>query len=523
MASDTVSTRSEAATPASRWGNRFSLAPRILAVNIFAIIVLMGAVFYLDSFRERLIDERGAEMRGNAQIVASLLAELEPARRRAVASAFRASNGARLRLYDAQGRLVVDSWNNGGPRFRLRDPAVEPFRRDVARFLDRIIERAGGASRLPPYVEPARDTLQAWPEGLAARRDGAGTALRRAPDRTVIIAAAATVPGSGETVHLIRDTRDITRIVRDERKSSFFVFLGVLALSLLISNFLASTIVRPLRLLALAAARVRLGRSREVTVPRFARRRDEIGVLSRALSDMTQALRERIDATEAFAADVAHELKNPLASLRSAVDTLATVRAPELQAQLLGIIRDDVKRIDRLISDIADASRLDAELSRTRYERIDLGELVGQLVASYERRSDGSAVRIAYARPEGGTAQVLGEGERLAQVARNLIDNAISFSPADGAVVVTVAQTGEQVILRIDDDGPGIPEESREDIFKRFYSERPANEDFGRHSGLGLAIARTIVEAHDGTIEVINRLTADRVSGARFTVSLPAA
>lgn len=520
MASATASTRSEAA---ARWGDRFSLAPRILAVNVFAILMLMGAVFYLDSFRDRLIDERLAEMRGNAQLVASLLGELEPARRHAVAAAFRSSNGARLRLYEGDGRLAVDSWSSGGPRFRLRNPGTEPFKRDVARFLDRVIEGVGQAPRLPPYVEPAVDR-GAWPEVAAARRDGSATALRRAADRTVIIAAAAAIPGDGgEVVHLVRDTRDITRVVRDERSGSFLVFLGVLALSLLLSNFLANTIVRPLRLLALAAARVRLGRAREVTVPRFARRRDEIGVLSRALSDMTLALRQRIDATEAFAADVAHELKNPLASLRSAVDTLETVRAPKLQAQLLHVIRDDVARIDRLITDIADASRLDAELSRTRFERIDLGALVGQIVGSYERRGAERGVRLAFARPESGAAEVLGEAERLAQVTRNLIDNALSFSPDEGVVVVSVARNDDRVVLRVDDDGPGIPEANRADIFKRFYSERPAGENFGRHSGLGLAIVRTIVEAHDGTVDVVNRERDGAVTGARFTVGLPAA
>jgi two-component system sensor histidine kinase ChvG len=312
-------------------------------------------------------------------------------------------------------------------------------------------------------------------------------------------------------------------VVREERLTSFLIFLGVLALSLLLSLFLARTIVRPLRRLSIAAQRVRLGRAREVTVPRFKKRRDEIGTLARALSDMTQALRHRIDATESFAADVAHEIKNPLASLRSAVESLDLVKDDGLRAQLLEVIRDDVNRIDRLITDIADASRLDAELSRTRFERVDLGQLATTLVKLVERAGLPRGVKIAYARPEPGTAIVMGEESRIAQAVRNLLENAVSFSPDDGIVRLTVMHAAHRVMLRVDDDGPGIPSGMHEQIFKRFYSERPANECFGKHSGLGLAITKAIVEAHDGTIKALNREQDGHVVGARFIMTLPPA
>ncbi len=539
MASATGSTKSEpgelasgaaSAQPMSqpnwRWG--FSLVPRILAVNVFAILMLAGSILYLDSFRERLIDQRRLGLETQARLVAVSLAEADTAPRTAALIAhFGATSGNRLRLYGTDGALLDDSWRSTGPTFELRDPATEPFRRDIARFLDRAVEAVGSFPALPDYVEPAVDRRAAWPEvGRAAATGTVADTLRFSAERIVVISTAAPLSSAlrpAAVVQLTRDTRDITDLVRRERQTLFLTFLGVLTISLLISNFLANTIVRPLRRLAEAAQRVRLGRAREVRVPRFIQRRDEIGELARALSDMTATLRQRTDATEAFAADVAHELKNPLASLSSAVETLERVRDPVLQAQLLGVVHNDVARIDRLISDIADASRLDAELSRSRFDRVDLGVVTTELVAGYDRAGLPRGVELAFAAPEPGTAVVHGEAARLAQVLRNIIDNAVSFSPSAGVVVIVIESIGDRVQLRIDDDGPGIPPDNREDIFRRFYSERPAGEAFGRHSGLGLAISRTIVDAHGGSIEAINREVQGRIAGARFLVSVPAA
>ncbi len=506
---------------------RFSLAPRILAVNVFAILALTGSIFYLDSFRERLIDQRRAEMRMQAVLIGGFMAGAPAARLPDLAARYGRIGNLRLRVYDPAGTLVADSWRATGSTFELRDPAGDPFRRDVARFLDRAIEAVGSFPAIGDYAEPAVDTRAAWPEVIAASAGArAADTMRAAPDRIVIISAAAPLPRSATTptaaappfaaVQLTRDTRDITTLVRVERAAVFYVFLLVLAASLLLSTYLASTIVRPLRRLAEAALRVRLGRAREVTVPRFNQRRDEIGQLARALSDMTLTLRDRIDATEAFAADVAHEIKNPLASLSSAVDTFARVDDPGLRAQLLDVIRADVGRIDRLITDIADASRLDAELSRSRFEPLDLGDAVADLVAGYATAGLPRGVTVAFVPPPA-PVRVWGDAGRLAQVARNLIDNAASFAPPAGIVRIAVARHDRDAVLTVDDDGPGVLADNRDDIFRRFYSERPADEDFGRHSGLGLAIARTIVEAHDGTITVADSPIA---AGARFTVAL---
>jgi two-component system sensor histidine kinase ChvG len=295
----------------------------------------------------------------------------------------------------------------------------------------------------------------------------------------------------------------------------------VIAVSVLLSRFLARTIVRPLRSLALAAHRVRLGRSREVSVPRLPDRKDEIGLLARAVADMSQSLIQRIDNIGAFAADVAHELKNPLASLRSAVDGLEQVQDPELREKLRAIIRDDVARLDRLISDISEAARTDAELARATFELVDLGALIEHLVASWETRRETGDARLAYARPRKDTAVVMGRPDRLARAIDAIIDNAVSFSPAKGLVEIAVTRVGEEVRIRIDDEGPGVPPEAREAIFNRFHTVRRQTDDFGRHSGLGLAIAQAIVNGHDGEIDVQDR--DDAPSGARFTIRLPAA
>ena len=244
-------------------------------------------------------------------------------------------------------------------------------------------------------------------------------------------------------------------------------------------------------------------------------------MLARAVSDMSQSLRMRIDNIEAFAADVTHELKNPLASLRSAVDGLDRIEDPALRKQLLDVVRQDVVRLDRLIGDVSEAARTDAELARARFEPVDLGPLIEQLVSGWEQRRETGTVRLAFARPRRASTIVVGEPGRLARAIDNIIDNAISFSPPDGLVELAAIHVGDEILIRVDDEGPGVPDDLREAIFNRFHSVRPETESFGRHSGLGLAIARAIVEGHDGEIDVADR--DDAPSGARFTISLPAA
>ena len=498
-----------------------SLRARIFAVNIIAAIVLAIMLLYLDTVRARLLDERSADLAYQATTIADFAADLPASGVMTSLERRSFARGTRLRLYAIDGTLIADNWRRPGVRrFVLDDPARQSWRRRSARFIDRALETIGSFEPLADYREARPDVGANWDEVAAARIAGrAITRLRRAEDGNFIVAAAAPIMASGGVVQLTDSAADLTRILRDERLTSFWLLIGVTALTVSLSVYLARTIVRPLRMLAIAAHRVRLGRSREVTVPRLPDRRDEIGAVARAISDMSTALRLRIDATEAFAADVAHELKNPLASLRSAVDTLEQVEQPALRDRLLAVIRDDVARLDRLITDIADASRLDAELSRTRFEPVDAGTLAAGLVAAYQVAGLPHGLSMAYLAPVAGAAGVLGDPARLAQVLRNLIDNALTFSPNPGLVLVS-AETGPgRVILRVEDEGPGVPAENRGDVFKRFYSQRPESEDFGRHSGLGLSIAGAIVEAHGGRIRVDDRSQG----GAVFAVELPAA
>ncbi|MBB4154091.1 two-component system sensor histidine kinase ChvG [Sphingomonas jinjuensis] len=501
-----------------RWSGQISLTRRILAVNILALLLLAGGFFYLDSFRSRIIDSRVQQATREARLIAEAMATVTPAHRDELVERLAVDTGARIRVFDEAGAMVADSRALGVRNFRLVDPDREGADQKVARWLDAGIDTVVGAVRPPLYRE--RDGGMAWPDVKMAASEGAiAASVWRAPDRTPVITAAARVPGG--VVMTTVNARDITQTVRIERFRLSLVLLVVTLLSVLLSLFLARTIVRPLRRLARAAVRVRLGRAREVVVPRLPSRRDELGMLARALSDMSIALRARIDATEAFAADVTHEMKNPLASLRSAVEGLGHVRDPELQQRLLAIVRDDVHRLDRLITDISEASRLDAQLSRAKFEPVDVAAMIGALLDQRAQRGVERGIRIRYDRDDGALPPVLGEGARLERVFENLIDNAISFSPDDGLIGIGIGVLDDDLIVRIEDEGPGVPEDAREAVFRRFQSVRPATETFGQHSGLGLAIARTIVEAHQGTIAVEAR--EDRIAGARFVVHLPRA
>ena len=503
------------------WTRRVAIRHRILAVNVFAVLILAGSIFYLDGFRGRLTQARVERAAIEATMIARAVGAVPPQRREPLLVRMGQDSGARLRIYAPDGRRIADSWNGSAPTYDMRDPDAEPFLRDVGRVIDNVFDTIVGASQPPPLDVEAEDRLPSWPEAAAALASGrVQTQLRRAPEGTAFVSAAARVDGGDEVLLLTVNAREIRRVVRTERLALAIILAVTILLSMLLSRFLARTIARPLRRLALAAHRVRLGRSREVDVPRLPNRRDEIGLLARALHDMTHTLRNRIDATDAFAADVTHELKNPLASLRSAVDSLERTEDPGLQAQLLDIVRHDVNRLDRLVVEIAETSRVDAELSRARFEPVDLAKLVGAMVPGWELRADGRA-RIEFVPPRaGGPTIVAGVESRLARLLDNLVDNAISFSPPGGCLRLRVERDEEQVAVTVEDEGPGVPEEQRSAIFNRFHSDRP-DEEFGRHSGLGLAIARAIAEGHGGSIGVGDR--PDGRPGAWFELRVPVA
>ena len=520
MASAIDSTNSEEADLRLRWSRRWTLSHRILALNLLTVLLIALSTLYLDVLRNRLSKERARQTRIEATTTAVAIdaagrENLEPI----LATVSRAT-GSRLRVFGPDGQLIADSWHLTGPTYELQDPETERWTKNVARALDRGFNALVGARTLGEFSEPASDTLQSWPEAMRARATGtAVTLVRNAPDMTPVISAA--VPMKAGILLATTNDRAFTHLVRTQRAIIGGIMIVLVAVSVFLSLFFARTIARPLRRLAIAAHRVRLGRSREVNVPRLPSRSDEIGLLARAVSDMSQSLRHRIDSMEAFAADVTHELKNPLASLRSAVDALDRVDDPALREKLRSIVREDVARLDRLISDISEAARTDAELARATFERVDLGQLIEQLVNSWETRREKGDARLAFARPRKSSAVVMGKPDRLARAINAIIDNAVSFSPPGGLVEVAVTRIGDEVRIRIDDEGPGVPAESRQAIFNRFHSVRPEEENFGRHSGLGLAIAQAIVNGHDGEIDVQDR--DDAPSGARFIISLPAA
>ena len=417
--------------------------------------------------------------------------------------------------------LVMDSFGLASPSFTLVDPDSESWYERGGRIIDGGMRLILGSQTSEPYRDPDPDIAAAWPElGLAAQSGQSVIAARAAPDETPMINAAVPLDTNGELLLVTRNARDITQSVRDARSTLAIVLAVTLLISIQLSLFLARTIVQPLRALVRAAVRVRLGRDRAVEVPRLPERGDEIGLLARALSDMSGALRRRIDAVESFAADVAHEIKNPLASLRSALESLEKVKDDGLRAELTAIAAHDVRRIDRLVSEISEASRIDAELSRTEFVPVDLHALASALVSAREQRGENRGCQLVLQPLGPGPWEVPGDPARLERVLENLIDNAASFSPEGGRITLRLEHHGDRIELAVIDEGPGIPPEAREKVFERFHSLRPSDEAFGSHSGLGLAIARTIIAAHDGTLIATDR--DDGRSGACLLVDLPA-
>ena len=524
------------------------LTLRILAVNMLALAILVVGLLYLGQYQDNLVRSHLEALKGDSRVFAGMEVEggtvgdlngqyaLSPSKARSVIRRWVDATGVRTRLFDPQGATFADSQTLDGPNgmqidWRLLSPP-HSFNTRVEAFIDllsRQLDTWPGRGTLPIYEGDDRTApLAANPDLMKALQgevsgrvwldaEGHLRLTAAAPvQRLKLVLGAVLLNGDGEVIEdAIRSTQlDIAK-----------AFAGALAITVLLSLYLAGAIGRPIRRLAQAAERLRMGTGREDEIPDFTSRRDEIGDLSLALREMTAALRNRMDAIEQFAADVAHELKNPLSSLASAVETVGRVKDPVQQERLLGIIREDVTRLDRLISDISNASRLDAELSRTESHPVDLGLLLSTLAEihrSIDEKRPGFTrpIDIILDVPKG--LVVRGMESRLGQVFQNLIANAVSFSPPDSAVRVSAVRHGGQAVVMVEDQGPGIPPAKVEAIFDRFYSERPSGEAFGTHSGLGLSIAKQIVETLGGRIHAEN-IGGAEVTGARFVVQLPLA
>lgn len=516
------------------------LMVRIMFVNAIALIILVGSVLYLNEFRQNLIEARTDALSIQASIIAGALGEsavagpestaidLPPARQIIVRLVGPTDN--RARLFATSGGMIADSLFLAGEKELVEEPLRQldykpSLQEQVVNRLHEILDTITQDITAPANIDRPTvraDDLYEVQQALAGQLTGQ---LRQREDGELVINVAAPVQRFRRVLGallLTAQTDDIDTIVRAEQMLTVKVFFGALALTILLSFFLGRTLVRPIRVLARAAERVKRGIGREESIPEFADRRDEIGDLSRSLSDMTGALYNQIDAVEAFAADVAHEIKNPLSSMRSALETIRMTDKKDVREKLFAILEDDVKRIDRLITDISDASRLDAELTRGETSNIDLGVMLTTLVDAYRTTGKCEKVTIRFDNDEAGVYLVKGIEGRLGQVWRNLIDNAISFSPEGGTVTASLSIKNRRVTFMVEDEGPGVPEGAEAKVFSRFYSERPSEEQFGSHSGLGLAISKQVIEAHDGTITVENMLDDDgKIGGARFVVTLP--
>jgi two-component system, OmpR family, sensor histidine kinase ChvG len=530
-------------------GRRWSVSPltrRILAVNVLALALLAGGFLYLGKYQASLIGQQIESLKTQGEVFAAALGEgavldsvdegeiLLPDLARQMMRRLVEPTRTRARLFDVRGDIIGDSRILRGPGDTVQVRALQQPEREgaILRAADQIYDWIANIlprqTHYPLYRESTSPRAEDYPEVMRALRGETGSAIRSTPETGGFVFSVAIpiqrykqVLGA---VMLSTGSGEIEEELRTVRLELLRIFGVALLVTVLLSFYLAGTIARPIRRLAAAAERAR-GRRARVEIPDFTRRGDEIGDLSRSLREMTDALWQRISAIESFAADVAHEIKNPLSSLRSAVETAARIEDPANQRRLMAIILNDVQRLDRLITDISDASRLDAELGRVDLEPVDIAAMLAALVDVHEAtRTDGSPRLVLSISKSDRELIVPGIETRLSQVFRNVIGNAVSFSPPSGEIRLTARHDGRAVLVTVEDEGPGIPEEKTTAIFDRFYTERPLGEQFGTHSGLGLSISKQIVEAHRGMIWAENRKGANgKTIGARFSVRLLAA
>lgn len=522
------------------------LTRRILAVNVLALALLAGGFLYLGKYQASLIGQQIEALKTQGEVFAAALAEgavldsvdegeiLLPDLARQMMRRLVEPTRTRARLFDVKGDIIADSRVLRGPGDTVQVLELEPPERQGALqriadlIYDWILNILPRHITYPAYRESALPRAEDYAEALRALRGEAGSAIRSdTATGGLVFSAAIPIQRYKQVlgvVMLSAGSGEIEEELRTVRLELLRIFGVALLVTVLLSFYLAGTIARPIRRLAAAAERAR-GRRARVEIPDFTRRGDEIGDLSRSLREMTDALWHRISAIESFAADVAHEIKNPLSSLRSAVETATRIEDPAKQRRLMAIILNDVQRLDRLITDISDASRLDAELGRLELEPVDVASMLEALADVHEatRRDGAPRLVLALGKSERGLI-VPGIETRLSQVFRNVIGNAVSFSPPLGEIRLTARHDGRAVLVTVEDQGPGIPDDKLTAIFDRFYTERPLGEQFGTHSGLGLSISKQIVEAHRGMIWAENRKDNAGVTiGARFSVRLPAA
>jgi two-component system sensor histidine kinase ChvG len=506
------------------WPLGSKLGRLIVVLNLLGLAVIIGGALILNELRQGLVKAGLDSLRLQGELIANVIdqtatvGEPAPALDAETAEGVLATlfipHSQRARLFDASGRLLADS---DVVADRVEANLLPPARRPG--------EGAGPFGLFAPARKEAR-ARQALDAEVAGALGGTIVGdVRTDEDGRRVVSVSIPIEHVSHVLGVLTlESGDVDSVIAAQRRALVPFILIAVGVALISSLLLTQLIAVPVLRLARAADRVRLSRARAIALPDLAGRDDELGDLARSLEAMTQALSERMGAIERFAADVAHELRNPMTSIRSAVETLEIVKADAPRQRLLGILQQDVNRLDRLITDISNASRLDAELARDAPAVLDLGRLLADISGFYEATVRPGETHVRFLEPSGPERmKVMGREGPLSQVFRNLIDNARSFSPPDGEVRVSMQQGRDEVRVFVDDDGPGIPAENMETIFERFYTSRPKGAAFGGNSGLGLAIARQIVETHGGRIWAENRGEPGRVAGARFVASLPRA
>jgi two-component system sensor histidine kinase ChvG len=511
-----------------RWLPGSRLARLIVVLNVLGLAILIAGALVLNELRRGLVDARIDSLTTQGELIATIMDEYatagdpEPMMNSALGSQMLQMlanpKTQRARLFDAQGHVIADSdWVADRVQWRVLPPAR---RRAETGGLSRELQRLRGG----PSEGQARAQLQA--EVGHALKGERWAGMRIGEDGKRVVSVSIPIQRVQAVLGVLTlEANDVDAIIARERAALIPFILIAIAVTLSSSLLLNRLVAQPVRRLARAADSVRLSRARAISLPDLAKRDDELGDLTRSLEDMTHSLSERMDAIERFAADVAHEIRNPLTSLRSAVETLDIVKDPAARERLLGILKNDVQRLDRLVTDISNASRLDAELSREAPKRVDMERLIFDVVALYQATAKPGDVAVRFIPPGGmESAAVLGREGPLSQIFRNLVDNARSFSPPGKEVVIGLARAKGFVIATVADSGPGIPPENLETVFERFYTSRPKGTAFGGNSGLGLSIARQIAEAHGGSLRAANRMNPDgSVAGAMFILTLPEA
>lgn len=534
MASDTDTAKPDSVTPGRSEQKRplrvlpgSRVGRLIIALNLLGLAILVGGSLILNEQRRGLIDARFDSLSTQGELIANVIAGaatrgspepmLEADRASDILQLLFIPRSQRARLFDADGRLLADSYLVADT---VEQAALPPARR--AGELPILPRKEAALPRDPARVLEATKALDG--EVGEALKGATVTRVRMGPDGERVVSVSVPIQRVQAVLGVLTlEAGDVDGIIAAQRRALLPFILTAFASTLISSLLLSRLIAQPLLRLARAADRVRLSRARSISLPSISKRQDELGDLSRALEAMTGALSQRMDAIEHFAADVAHEIRNPLTSIRSAIDTLPLVKDDKARDRLIAILNHDISRLDRLITDISNASRLDAELSRDAPRPLDVDRLLSEIAQLYNDSARPGEPAVRYTAPDSlDPVYVLGREGPLSQVFRNLIDNARSFSPPGGEVRVRATRGSRQVTVQVEDDGPGIPPDNLETVFERFYTSRPKGKAFGANSGLGLSIARQIVDAHSGRIWAENREGDDgTVQGARFTVTLP--